>query len=427
MFRKIQLKLSFICCSITALIVLFIILCCLSVSERTMYGQEKALFLLKAGTISSDLHFSESIDINWYKRNHTGKNLLFIEVNGSPATLSNLLLSKQEQDIIQELKKYMERENPADDSTVISPNTRQKSFPYTKDGHKFLIMNAALLENEQEITYTFLYNLDNFSKNVTLQRVRFLAIWFISILILYMFSHIFTSHLLKPLAQNDENQRHFVAVASHELRSPLAVFKTGLSILKHKPDPEKTMSIFALMENEMSRMERLIGDLLCLSKMENAEFDFIFNHTDLAKLLTEIYETYTAIAKSKNLALSLSIAADHDYKCLCDSQRIEQAIIILLDNALSYTPRGQDITLNLYGSHKKCYLQVIDSGKGIPDSEKEKIFDRFYQVNSSHSHKEHFGLGLSIAREICHKHGGKISVSDTKGGGSTFTIILPKN
>ena len=123
----------------------------------------------------------------------------------------------------------------------------------------------------------------------------------------------------------------------------------------------------------------------------------------------------------------MSIAAGYDYNCLCDSQRIEQTVIILLDNALSYTPSGQSITLNLYYSHKKYYLQVIDSGKGIPDSEKDKIFDRFYQVNSSHSHKEHFGLGLSIAREICRKHGGKISVSDTLGGGSTFTLSLPKN
>lgn len=427
MFHKIQMKLSFICCSITALIVLIIILCCLSVSERTMYGQEKALFLLNAGTISSDLHFSESIDIHWYKRQHMGKNILSIEINGSPATLSTLLLSEQEQAIIQELKDYIERENPADDSTVISPNTRQQSFPYTKDGRKFLVMHAVLTEKEQEIVYIYLYNLDNFYRNINLQRIRFLVIWLLSIFILYLFSHAFTSHVLKPLAKNDENQRHFVAVASHELRSPLAVFKTGLSILKHKPDTEKTTHIFSLMENEMSRMERLIEDLLCLSKMENAEFPFHFERTDLASLLTAAYEKYAAIAKRKNVALSLTIAASYDYNCLCDSQRIEQAIIVLLDNALCYTPSGQGVALNLYGSHKKCYLQVIDSGKGIPDSEKEKIFDRFYQVNSSHSHKEHFGLGLSIAREICRKHGGKISVSDTKGGGSTFTIILPKN
>ncbi len=424
MFHKIQMKLSFICCSITALIVLIIILCCLHVSERTMYGQEKALFLLKAGTISSDLHFSENIDIHWYQRQLTGNHILSIEVNGSPATLSALLLSEQEQSVLQELEEYAQREHPADDSKAISPNTWQQSFHYMENGHKFLVMKAVLIEKEQEIAYTYLYNLDDFYGNITRQRIRFLVIWLLSIGILYLFSHTFTSHVLKPLEKNNENQKHFVAVASHELRSPLAVFKTGLSILKHKPEPEKTTNIFTLMENEMSRMERLIEDLLCLSKMENAEYPFHFEDTDLAVLLTAAYDKFAALAKSRNLALSLSITADYDYNCLCDSQRIEQAVTILLDNALSYTPSGQSITLNLYGSHNKCYLQVIDSGKGIPDSEKEKIFDRFYQVNSSHSQKEHFGLGLSIAREICRRHGGKISVSDTHGGGSTFTIIL---
>lgn len=427
MFHKIQMKLSFICCSITAIIVLFIILCCLHVSERNMYGQEKALFLLKAGTISSDLHFSENIDIQWYQRQHMGKNILSIEVNGLPATLSTILLSEQEQAILQELTEYIEREHPADDSMGISPNTRQQSFSYTRNGSRFLVMKAVLKEKEQEIAYTYLYNLDEFYGKINRQRLGFLLIWLASILILYLFSHSFTSHVLKPLAKNDENQRHFVAVASHELRSPLAVFKTGLSILKHKPEPKKTTHIFTLMENEMSRMERLIEDLLCLSKMENAEFLFHFERTDLAILTTAVYEKYAALAESRNLSLSLSIAAGYDYNCLCDSQRIEQTVIILLDNALSYTPSGQSITLNLYYSHKKYYLQVIDSGKGIPDSEKDKIFDRFYQVNSSHSHKEHFGLGLSIAREICRKHGGKISVSDTLGGGSTFTLSLPKN
>ena len=99
--------------------------------------------------------------------------------------------------------------------------------------------------------------------------------------------------------------------------------------------------------------------------------------------------------------------------------------MILLDNALCYTPPGETILLNLFRSHSKYYIQVIDSGIGIPDIEKAKIFDRFYQSDPSHNQKKHFGLGLSIAKEICNVHGAKISVSDTKGGGSTFTVKLP--
>lgn len=428
MFSKLQIKLSLICCLITTLIVLVIILCCLKVSETNMYGQEKALFLLKTNTISSDLHFSENINIRWYMETiHTKKNILYIEVNGSPTTLSSLILSEKEQSYIHEIREYMKDKGFTGNTKTVSSNIQQQSFEYTKGKHKFLVMNAKLFEKEQEITYIFLYGLDDFYHNIKLQRIRFLAIWFVSILILCLFSHMFTAQVLKPIIQNDEKQKHFVAFASHELRSPLAVFKTGLSILKNKPDTEKATHIFSLIENEMSRMERLIQDLLCLTKVENAALGFNFEHVNLADLLTSVYEKYAAIAQSRDLTLSLSISADCNYDCLCDRQRIEQAIIILLDNALSYTPSGQHISLNTYCSHKKYYIQVIDTGTGIPDSEKEKIFDRFYQVDSSRNHKEHFGLGLSIAREICHTHGGKIYVSDTKGGGSTFTIRLPYN
>lgn len=426
MFHKIQIKLSCICCLCTTLIVLIIILCCLNVSEKNMYDQEKALFLLKTNTISSDLYLSESIDINWYIRNFiTNKNILYIEVNGTPATLSSLILSDKDFSLISDIKNYLQNKDINQNNLTNSSNINQKSFEYALDNQKFLVTNTKLYKSEQEITYIYLYSLEDFYYNVKNQRILFFGIWFFSILILYLFSHIFTSNVLKPVIQNDEKQRHFIAFASHELRSPLAVFKTGMSILKSKPDAPKTERIFSLMENEMSRMERLIQDLLCLTKVENADLNFNFECINLADLLKSIYEKYVTIARHKNITLSLSISDDCNYDCLCDRQRIEQAIIILLDNALSYTPSGENVSLNIYCSHKKYHIQVIDTGIGVPDSDKEKIFDKFYQVDASREHKEHFGLGLSIAKEICHTHGGKISVNDTKGGGSTFTIKLP--
>ena len=144
------------------------------------------------------------------------------------------------------------------------------SLRYDSSSHRFLVMHERLTKKDSEVSYLYLYCLDGYYSNIRIQRIRFGFIWLASILILYVFSHVFTAHVLKPLVQNDERQRHFVAVASHELRSPLAVFKTGLSILKSKSDSAKTTHIFSLMENEMSRMERLIQDLLCLSKAENA-------------------------------------------------------------------------------------------------------------------------------------------------------------
>lgn len=476
MFYKIRLKLSFICCLSTTLIVLVIILCCLKVSEKNMYGQEKALFFLRANNISTELYTSKNISIHWYMNTcNLTKDILYIEVNGSPSTLSTLTLSDLEHAFIYDIRKFLKtRENiipcetvacpsgdtlegilseiPQQDSAIVFQNIsseasqynsvtfsqdittktnlshlEQQYFKYKKADNRFLIMNTKIYDKEKkhEINAIYLYNLKDFYQNVKIQRIWFFAIWFISILVLSIFSYIFTSHTLKPIIENDEKQKHFIAFASHELRSPLAVFKTGLSILKNKPDTEKSERIYLLIDNEMSRMERLIQDLLCLVKIEQSTLSFEFELVNLTDLVASIYEKYFDIAKRKNISLSLLKDELCNCICFCDVQRIEQAIIILLDNALSYTPSGQSVSLHIYQLRMKCYIQVIDTGIGITNADKEKIFDKFYQVDSSHNKKEHFGLGLSIAKEICYAHGGKISVSDTKGGGSTFTIRLP--
>ena len=106
------------------------------------------------------------------------------------------------------------------------------------------------------------------------------------------------------------------------------------------------------------------------------------------------------------------------------SKRMEQILAILLDNAISYTPPQGKISLSLQSSPGKFTLQVSDNGNGIPDSEKEAVFDRFYRQDKSHKDKSHFGLGLCIAWEIVHMHKGKIWVEDTPGGGSTFVVVL---
>lgn len=110
--------------------------------------------------------------------------------------------------------------------------------------------------------------------------------------------------------------------------------------------------------------------------------------------------------------------------CLCDKERIEQVLSILLDNAISYTPSEGRISLSLETTSDKYLLQVSDNGIGIPDTEKEAVFDRFYRCDKSHKDKSHFGLGLCIAQEIIYMHKGKLRVEDTPGGGATFVVVL---
>ena len=431
MLSRLHIKLTAICCGITGLIALIIILICLSVSRHSMEKQEQAMFLLRANTITTDLNTSAfntsvSIGLDWYLRNtDNGTNPLFIETAGRPITLSTLVMSEEELKLIDDVKEYYQNHADIRNADYYTSKISQQYFLYQHGQNHFWVMAAKIPLESGTIDYFYLYRLDELRNNIAFQRFCFLGTWMLSILALWVFSYMFTSHVLKPVISNQKKQKQFVALASHELRSPLAVFKTGLSLLKSNPSEDKAKRFHFLMNEEVMRMERLIDDLLFLSKADQQSLDLKLEPVDMKELLEEIYEKYLPIAEKEMIHLEFNKSKIQKCNCICDRHRIQQAIIILLDNALSYTPPGERITLLISSSKQKYFINIIDTGPGIPDSEKDKIFDRFYQADASHNNKEHIGLGLSIVREICLAHNGAIEVSDTVGGGSTFTIILP--
>ncbi|HIU74991.1 MAG TPA: HAMP domain-containing histidine kinase [Candidatus Pelethocola excrementipullorum] len=431
MLSRLHIKLTAICCGITGLIALIIILICLSVSRHSMEKQEQAMFLLRANTVTTDLNTSAfntsvSIGLDWYLRNtDNGTNPLFIETAGRPITLSTLVMSEEELKLIDDVKEYYQNHADIRNADYYTSKISQQYFLYQHGQNHFWVMAAKIPLESGTIDYFYLYRLDELRNNIAFQRFCFLGTWVLSILALWVFSYMFTSHVLKPVISNQKKQKQFVALASHELRSPLAVFKTGLSLLKSNPSEDKAKRFHFLMNEEVMRMERLIDDLLFLSKADQQSLDLKLEPVDMKELLEEIYEKYLPIAEKEMIHLEFNKSKIQKCNCICDRHRIQQTIIILLDNALSYTPSGERITLLISSSKQKYFINIIDTGPGIPDSEKDKIFDRFYQADASHNNKEHIGLGLSIVREICLAHNGAIEVSDTVGGGSTFTIILP--
>ena len=180
-------------------------------------------------------------------------------------------------------------------------------------------------------------------------------------------------------------------------------------------------------------MNSLLGDMLTLAHSGTNRFPIEKAPAQLDTLCLNAYEAFESLCRGKNLSLLLSLPEDIPPRCLCDAERITQALSILLHNAVSYTPEGGKITLTLeYRDvllrhlYSKCFFIIVtDTGTGISDTDKKHIFERFYRTEKSRSTKEHFGLGLSIAYEIVSAHHGKITVEDNPGGGSIFTIILP--
>jgi signal transduction histidine kinase len=179
------------------------------------------------------------------------------------------------------------------------------------------------------------------------------------------------------------------------------------------------------MTTEGYQMSRLIDDMLVLANADNNTWNIQKNDVELDTLVLEIFEAFWPLAKEKDISLFVHLPEASLPRCRCDKQRIGQVLSILLHNAISYGKKDNHVNLSLKKNLTHFILTVTDNGTGIADKDKPYVFDRFYRADSSRSTKEHFGLGLSIAKEIVDAHSGTIRIEDTPGGGATFTVLLP--
>lgn len=148
---------------------------------------------------------------------------------------------------------------------------------------------------------------------------------------------------------------------------------------------------------------------------------------DMDTLLIDLYESFLPVCREHEITLRLELPQLALPSVAGDPQRIRQLLLILLDNARTYTPQNRSIYISAQTnvSKKLLTVQVADEGQGIPDNIKPYIFDRFYQADRSRTDKQHFGLGLSIARELAQLHEGTIRVLDREGGGTCFIVSFP--
>ena len=242
--------------------------------------------------------------------------------------------------------------------------------------------------------------------------------------LLSLFFWFFIARMLQPLEENRKKQMQFVASASHELRSPLAVILSNTDAVRSKSIPADQQFLDTITE-EGQRMSRLISDMLQLAGADNHTWNIHPCQVEMDTLLLQTWESFESLAHTRQLQWDILLPDDPVPLCCCDPERIRQLLSILIDNAFSYTPPGGWVCLSLTYTSAGIRITVADNGPGIPDEKKQMVFERFYCVDSSHKNKAHFGLGLSIAQEIAKLHRGQIFLKDTPGGGSSFTLVLP--
>lgn len=225
---------------------------------------------------------------------------------------------------------------------------------------------------------------------------------------------------LERLERLFHSRQRFLADVSHELRTPLTTIRGNVDLMRRmgEADPE-TLDV---VQDELQRMTRLVDDLLLLARADTGGLPIQKVPVELDGIFLDVYRQVKSIDQTVNLTLK-----DVDQVIvLGDEDRLKQLIIILVDNAIKYTPSDGTVALGLSKSNGIAQIEVSDTGPGIPSEDLPRIFDRFYRVDKArNSNLGGSGLGLSIAKWIALAHGGGIRVDSHVGQGSTFYITLP--
>jgi signal transduction histidine kinase len=231
---------------------------------------------------------------------------------------------------------------------------------------------------------------------------------------------------LRPAQEAWERQQRFIASASHELRAPLTLIRASAEVALRDlpPDESDQRALLHDVLAESDHMRRLVDDLLTLTRLDSGQLTLTKETIDLTALLASIQRQAARLGEQRGVAVEL---ADVGGLVQADTERLQQVLLIALDNALRYTPAGGRITLAATPMERTVQIRVADTGCGIAPEHLPHIFERFYRADPARGRENgNAGLGLSIAKGLVEAMGGRITVESTVGVGTTVVISLPR-
>ena len=258
----------------------------------------------------------------------------------------------------------------------------------------------------------------DFTKTLILSIIACIALSIIA-------SYILSKRTLKPIVTSWKKQTEFVQNASHELRTPLTILQAKQELLLEEPNSkivDKAEEINICL-NETRRLSKLVKDLMSLARADSNKEELKKEKIDIDELIRTVSEPFKEMAEQQGKKLEIDL--NYKKQISADRNKIHQVLIIILDNSIKYTEKGDSIIIRTEEKDNKFVLNIIDTGIGISDEGLKYVFDRFYREDKARSRQTGgSGLGLSIAYFIIEQHKGTIKAFHNKPKGTRFEIKL---
>lgn len=242
----------------------------------------------------------------------------------------------------------------------------------------------------------------------------------LTLVLMFILVSLFSKKAINPIIESIEKQKQFITDAGHEIKTPLAIISANTDVLELTSGENEWI---ASIRNQTVRLNKLVKNLLVLSKMDEANMNLVFSEFNLSETVLETVASFESIAEMKNMKLLMEIQPE--LKMQGDEGSIHQLISTLVENAVKYSNEEGTIKVSLSSYKKGVKIEVYNSTEEIDKTGLDKLFDRFYRADTSRSRETGgYGIGLSIAKSIVEAHHGKIMVKSDDGKSICFTILM---
>ncbi len=239
-------------------------------------------------------------------------------------------------------------------------------------------------------------------------------------ILMFILISILSKRAMKPFIENAEKQKLFITDAGHEIKTPLAIISANADVLELTGGTNEWINSI---RNQTSRLDKLVKNLLTLSKLDEENVKLTFSEFDLSETVARIAGSFLAVAEANNKKYHIDVQPG--IRLMGDESSMEQLISTLMDNAMKYSNKEGNILITLTGNKKGPRLEVSNTVDQLDETNLDKLFDRFYRTDASRSRETGgYGIGLSIAKSIVNAHHGRISVRCEDGKAIQFIVQL---